>query len=182
MSTFKALKVGDTLSELSFYKVEKVVGNQVQLQVDGGESIVMDSGYVDSFLQSGDQFDKEEKISKTEMSEILLAHPRTALTISFNKQVDPASVVKEIEDVYQNTAPNKISGEIKKTVTRALVGEERILVGRFHGGQDEFGRINAVDMNIEKDKSKSYDNRLRKIDPRTLNWLIVNRVKYSLKK
>lgn len=181
MSKFKNLKPGDVLSETAFYKVEKIVGDRVQLQVDNGESVILNQGYVDSLLTSADQFEKTEKVTRTEMSEILLSHPRTAVTVSFNKQVESASVVTEIQEAYSNTAPKDLPATLKKVVAKALVGEERLIVGRHYGGQDEYGRLPFVDMNIDRDFSKSYDNRLRKVDTRTLNWIIVDNTKYIVK-
>ena len=55
------------------------------------------------------------------------------------------------------------------------------MVGRHYGAVDEFGRIHFVDMEIERDITKSYDNRMRLVDPRTIKYLIVNNVKYILK-
>lgn len=181
MSKFNKLVQGNVLSETAFYKVEKVVGDKVQLQMDNGESVVLDKGYVDSFLTSADQFEKTEKVTRTEMAEILLSHPRTAVSVSFNKQVESASVVTEIQEAYSNTAPKDLSAILKKVVAKALVGEERLIIGRHYGGQDEYGRLPFVDMGIEKDFSKNYENRLRKVDTRTLNWIIVDNTKYIVK-
>jgi len=55
----------------------------------------------------------------------------------------------------------------------ALNGEERVLTGYHTGSQDEFGRIQAVDMDI----TTGMPNRL--VDPRNLNWLVLKGVKYT---
>ena len=46
---------------------------------------------------------------------------------------------------------------------------------------NNFGRVDFVDMEIQKDFSLSYDNRFRQVDPRTIEWLIVNGIKYVVK-
>ena len=71
----------------------------------------------------------------------------------------------------------------KKAVSKAidLKGEERTMVGRHYGTQDANGRVSFVDMEVET-KASGYDARMRLVDPRTLNYLIVGGVKYVVKK
>lgn len=181
MAKFSNLKVGEKLSETQFYVVAKIVGSKVQLTPDSGEPIVVDSKYVDSFLNSSEQFDREEKITRTELTTIFLASANTAWKLSFNKQVKDADVLKEVMDAHQNTAPKDVEKAFKAAIKKATQGEERILAGYHKGSQDEFGRIHVTDMDIAKDPAKSYDVRQRLVDPRTINWLIVKGVKYIAK-
>lgn len=181
MSKFKNLKQGDVLSESAFYKVEKVSGDKVQLQMDNGESVVLNQGYVDSFLTSADQFSKTEKITRTEMAELIMSHPRLVMTVNYNKQVKAVDVIAEIEEMYQNSTPKEITTKLKKSVNKALTGEERLIVGRHYGTKDSGGRLQFIDMNEAKDLTKDYDTRQRLVDMRTLNWAIINDVKYTVK-
>ena len=181
MSKFKNLKVKEVLSEQSFYTVEKIQGNKVQLKTDSGEMIVVDEGYVDSFLSSADQFTNTEKISKTELADLVVSNPRTAITVNFNKQVKETDVTKEIAEAYENSTPKEFATKMKAAVKKGLSGEERTMVGRHYGTKDEFGRLHFTDMGIEKDETKTYDTRARLVDPRTLNWAIINDVKYIVK-
>lgn len=182
---FKNLKIGEVLSETQFYKVEKVVGNKVQLKTDDGQSIVVDSVYVDNLLDSASQFDKVEKITRTELTEKFLASTRIAMTVNFNKQVKPADVKAAIVDLYPNKGGKLMSeSDFKKAVAKAidLKGEERTMIGRHYGVQDSNGRVSFVDMEVTKGTNPAHDARLRLVDPRTLNWAIVNKVKYEVKK
>lgn len=181
MAKFSNLKVGEKLSETQFYKVAKIVGDRVQLIPDSGDPIVVDSGYVDSFLNSSDQFDREEKITRTELAEKFKASVNTVFKVSFNKQVKEADVLKEILDAHTKTAPRDVEKAFKAAIKKGIQGEERILSGYHRAGIDDFGRIHVTDMDIEKDASKSYDVRQRLVDPRTINWLIVSGVKYIAK-
>ncbi len=181
MSKFKNLKEGEILSETQYYTVVKKAGNKVQLKNDLGADIVVDSGYVDSCLNSAIQYDKEEKISKTEAAALFIANPYTAIAANFNKQVKDTDVVKEIMAAYEDSTPKEMEKAVKNAVKRGLQGEERTIVGRHTGSQDEFGRINFTDMEITKTEGKDYDTRLRLVDPRTLNWFILRDVKYIIK-
>lgn len=180
MCAFSELKPGTVLSETQYYKVEKLAGNKVQLRNDGGEPIVVDINYVETLLTTADQFLEEKKVTKTEATQIFLAHPFTAMTVNFNKQVKKADIVKEIQDAYENSTPKEFTAKVSKAVGKSLEGEERTMVGRHAANQDEFGRIHFIDMNIDK-TADSYDNRQRLVDPRTINWVIVKGVKYIVK-
>ncbi|HSX49074.1 MAG TPA: hypothetical protein VLE44_02340 [Candidatus Saccharimonadales bacterium] len=181
MAKFSNLKVGEKLSETQFYNVDKIVGNRVQLTPDSGETISVDKGYVDAFLTSSDQFEKEEKVTKTELTAIFLGAANTVFKVSFFKQVKEADVLKEILEAHQNSAPKDVEKNFKAAIKKAITGEERVLRGFHRGGVDEFGRIHVTDLDITKDASKSYDVRQRLVDPRTISWLIVKGTKYTAK-
>lgn len=174
-TNFSKLKVGDKLSETQYYSVEKIAGNKVQLKNVAGDDIVVDSKYVEGCLTSANQFEKEEKISKTELTNIFLGNPNTVFTVSFNKQVKEADVTKEIMEAYEGSTPKAMEATIKKAVKKALNGEERVLVGYHSGNQDEFGRVQSIDMNI------STGMNARLVDPRNLNYLILKGTKYIVK-
>lgn len=180
-TNFKELKVGSKLSETQYYSVQKIKDDKVQLVNGLGQNIVVDKNYVEDCLTSGDQFTETTKISKTELTEIFLKNANVVFTVSFNKQVKEADVVKEIMETYGDSTPKTMEAAVKKAVKKALAGEERILTGYHTGVQDEFGRISAIDMNLEKTPGKDYDSRLRLVDPRQLNFLILKGVKYIVK-
>lgn len=181
MTNFKNLKVGDKLSETQFYIVDKIVGNQVQLRPDKGETIVVDAGYAENFLTSASEFTTTQNITRTEAVELVRNHPFTAMTINYNKQAKEADIVKEIQDAYDNSTPKEFSTKIKAAVKKSANGEERTIVGRHYNTYDGFGRLSFIDMDIAQDASKSYDVRNRLVDPRTINWLILKGVKYVTK-
>ena len=175
------VKTGQKFSETQFYSVVKIAGNKVQLVNDNGENIVVDKNYIDKCLHSADSYTEEVKIGKTEMAETFINNSRVAMTVCFFKQVKEADVTIEILESIKDAKISEIEKAVKKGVKKAIIGEERVMVGRHYGAVDEFGRIHFVDMEIERDITKSYDNRMRLVDPRTIKYLIVNNVKYILK-
>jgi len=140
-----------------------------------------DKGYVENCLITADQFTKEEVVNKTRAAEIFAANPEVVMTVSFQKQTKEADVIAEITEAYENSTPKEFATKLKKAVKTGLNGIERTLVGFHKGNSDEFGRISMLDLDIVKDISKSYDNRIRNVDPRTINFLIVKEVKYTVK-
>jgi len=109
------------------------------------------------------------------------------MTVNFNKQVKAPDVVKRIvEELYANKGGKIISEaeftrRAKSIVNDALIGENRTMIGRHYGEMTDLGRVQFVDMEQSRDTSKDYDNRLRQVDPRTLQCLVVRNVKYILK-
>jgi hypothetical protein len=180
-TNFSKLKVGDVISETQYYKVVKIAGDRTQLKNDLGEDIILNKSYLEDCVDVADQYTEEKVVSRTEATQMFLSHPYTAMTVNFNKQVKKEDVVKEIMEAYENSTPKEFNTKAKAAVAKGLGGEERTMVGRHYGHQDEFGRINFIDMNIVKDETKDYDTRYRLVDPRTINWLIVKGVKYKVK-
>lgn len=183
MTKFKDLKVGEVLSETQFYTVDKIKGSRVQLQVDNGEHIVVDEKYVNSFLSSSSQFAKTEKLTRTELTELVLNSPRIAMTVNFNKKVDVKDVKKALHALYPNKGGIVSEAQFKKNVNAAvdLKGEERTMIGRHYGSTDGTGRLQFIDMKAVKKVGASYDSRQRLVDPRTLNWAIIAGIKYEVK-
>lgn len=178
---FKDLKKGEILSEQQFYKVEKIVGNEVQLKTDGGENVILNKEYVEGLVVSATQHTSEKVVNKTEAAAIFLSQSGTAVTVNFNKQVKEADVVKEIMATYADSAPKVFEAAVKKAVKGAMVGTERTMVGRHYGELNELGHVQFVDMEEDKTPGKDYDTRLRLVDPRGINWFISRGVKYTVK-
>lgn len=181
LTEFSAINESTKLSETQYYKVAKIQGERLQLVNDYGENIIVSKQYAESCLVTADQFSEQKQVNKTEAAAIFLANPSIVMTVNFNKQVKVADVEKEIMEAYDSSTPKLFETAMKKAVKRGLSGEERTIVGRHYGGQNEFGRVNFIDMNLEKDESKDYDTRIRQVDPRTINYLIVNNVKHTVK-
>lgn len=181
ITNFSTLKKGDVLSETQFYKVIKTSGDKVQLQNDNGEDIVVGKPYVESLLNSANQFTETKKVSMTEAATIFQNSTNIAVTVNFNTKVKEADVVKEIMDTFEGSTMKSMESAVKKAIKTALEGKERTMIGRHYGHMNELGRISFIDMEETKDPSKDYDTRTRLVDPRTLNWLVVRGVKYVVK-
>lgn len=142
------IKVNDLLAIIYYVKVtesiphsDKIVVQDVdnpnnKMAIQGKE--VLQNSY------SADQYDREEKISKTAAAEILVSSCSQPFTVSFTK-----------DD-----------------------GKERVLRGRLVRPESLLGRSLVEDLDI----SGPVNKRLRQVDHRTLNWLIINNVKYSVYK
>ncbi len=185
------LKKGAILSESSFFVVKDVQNKGVLMVDDLGNEILIGNEYVEKVLNSADFYEKEEPKTMTELADIFINSPRIALTASFitkdkpkTKKAFDAEVAEAIEKV-QNAKVGDVAkimlNIIEKPITKMIPGSERVIRGRHYGHVDDLGRVHFIDMELPKDESKDYDVRKREVDPRTLQYLIVNKVKYYLK-
>lgn len=187
MTKFKDLKVGEKLSETQYYSVVKIGEGKVQLLNDHGENIVVDKCYVESCLTSSVQFEKEEKLNRTEIINIFINSPGTVMAVNYNKQVKEKDALEAMKSIYPNKGGKMLSEieyskKAKAILSSVVVGEERTMIGRHYGSINEFGRMTFTDMEKTKDPTKpDYDSRISQVDPRTINWLIVKGVKYIVK-
>lgn len=187
MTKFTELKVGEKLSETQYYTVVKVGKTKVQLKTDLGEDIVVEKPIVENQLVSASQYQTDQALSRTEMAALFIASPGVAMTVNFNTQVKEKDALDQLYELYPNKG-GRLSSEAdfkkkaKEVISSVITGKERTMVGRHYGSVNEFGRVSFIDMEIEKDKSKAdYDSRMRQVDPRTINWMIIRGVKYKTK-
>jgi hypothetical protein len=187
----KALKKGAILSETSFYVVKELQNKVVVVVDDFGNELQIGNPYVERILQSADYFNSEVPKNMTELAEIFVNSPRVALTVCYTTK-DTAKTKKdytaEVQEAITSVQNAKI-GDVNKILTNLIEnpiskftpGALRIMRGRHYGSQDDFGRVHFIDMELTKDPTKDYDTRQRQVDPRTIQYIIVGGVKYTLK-
>ena len=185
------LKKGSILSETSFFVVEKVERDNVTVIDDFGNEVSIGNEYVEKVLSSADIFDKEEKKSMTELADIFINSPRIAMTVAFfkkdtaktktayNKEV--ASAIEKVQNAKVSEVEGLLRNLIENPISRVIPGELRVMKGRHYGKVDDLGRVHFVDMEQDKGNKSDYDARMRQVDPRTIQYLIVSGTKYTLK-
>jgi hypothetical protein len=89
--------------------------------------------------------------------------------------------IAEIQNASLKNASALLNDLMENPITKVIPGKLRVMKGRHYGNVDELGRVHFIDMEITKDASKDYDTRSRQVDPRTIQHLIINKVKYILK-
>lgn len=84
----------------------------------------------------------------------------------------------ELIEIFNSVREHAFTVTFKKAK-----GELRVLRGYMLKPENGFGRSNVIDLDIEKVDSKNgHDNRMRQVDHRTLQSLVVEGVKYEVKK
>ena len=187
MSTNKnELKAGDKLSEHQYYTVLSTTAHNIEVLNDKGETFTISKAIVEKDMYSADQHSATVKLSRTEIIDIIKNTPETVMTIHFRKKVKNAEALAQMKELYANKGGTIISKAVYDRKCAAILdtvtlGEPRTIVGRHHGAVTEQGRIQFVDMELERDASKTYDTRYRQVDPRTIEWVIVKNTKYVVK-
>ena len=151
---------------------------------DGFEWSV-DSNILEKEFVIDGQYETTEKKSLTEIQELFKSSRGVAMTVNFNKQVDPKHVVNEVVELYPNNGGISSKESFKKDVTKilkeALKGSERTMRGLHFGSQKDDGRILFTDLEVKMNPENN-DSGFRYVDPRTINWVIIENVMYKVKK
>lgn len=181
------LKGGEYYSRLSFGKILSSNGRSITIQNEDGKSWTIDEDIVSLEFDIHGQYTSEEKVTRTEMVNILKVSTRIVFIVNYNKQAKPADVIAEISELYPNKGGDLKSEKafnkaVKERIDAFIKGDERTLIGWHQGREDDFGRLRVIDLQEPKELTDNgYDKRFRLVDPRTLNWLIVNNIKYTIK-
>lgn len=190
----KKVVVGTILSESSFFTVTEVKSNGDVLVKDdmGNTGIHINKKYLESIIDVADSFEKEEKLTKTDLGELFIKSSKIAMTVAFFKkdevktkkvfEAEKAAKISEIENAKVSDVARLLNDLMENPLTKVIPGELRVMKGRHYGKVElSTGRVNFLDMELERDRTKSEDNRFRQVDPRTIQYIIVDGVKYSLK-
>lgn len=168
------LKVGEKWSRHSYGTVLSVDFQTVQVENENGLKWGLSRDIFEQEFTVADQFTDTVKVTRTEMVEHIVNAARVCMTVHFRKKPDHKDLVTAVESLLDGTtARPKSTRSLSTLLKKATAGEERTMVGRHYGGADEFGRLQFTAM--EKGGG------LRLIDPRTVEWAIIDNVMYVLK-
>lgn len=169
------LGVGDRLSLVRYLRVTDTTREgTIVVETDDGQYWSVDSGIVRRTCYSASQYDTTEKVTRSRMA-YLLEHAGDAIfTVTFHKKPDVNSIADALaaapEDIRQWPQAKR-----RKVVREWLGGEERRLVGYLKSPEPDInGRIRVIDLAIA-----AADHPERLVDPRTIQELILKRVKYT---
>lgn len=143
MLNLDKLSGGDIIANVEYLTVKSKFAQRITVKnIDTGLQFDINGrDLIEAALHSS-QFDKVEKVTKTELAQ--------KLTEAYNR---PFTVVFDKSD-----------------------GQERVLRGRLLSSEPLMGRSHVEDLDVQD------QNKLRLVDHRTLKSLIVDNVKYTLKK
>lgn len=158
MADPKKVKQGDLMAITTYVKVEKVSKGGELLavrDVESGTQFDINGKPLVEKMGSADQYTEVKKLTKTAAAELLITKFNTPITVRFIKQGDPVTIngVKYHKD-----------------------GEARVLRGKIVGIEPLLGRTQFIDLDITS------GHPLRLVDHRTIEWFIVDNVKYEVKK
>lgn len=168
LSDHNKVKVGSFFNSFVTGTVVSIKGRNYNVRTtEGGTFTIEGHELVDEQFAFADQHEQVLKVSQTEMIEALMNAPRCAMTVNFNKQPDEGEVAKTLA-AGQGTDSDRVW---KSKVKLAMEGEERTMIGYHERSLDDRGRLKFYESGTG----------FRLVDPRRLNWLVVNRVRYEIK-
>jgi len=170
-SDVRKVKVGDTYSRISFGTVVEVKAGGIKVRNNKGDepwdvsNAIIENEFA---FANGHHAEATKEVTGTEAITILKDHPRTSMTVCFHKKPDPK---KAAELLKTGQGPNDTDKAWLSKVKKALEGEVREIVGYHLGTWTPQGHLQF----FETGKG------IRSVDPRTIDWLVLERNKYVVK-
>lgn len=168
-SDFNKVKVGDTYSRSSHGVVIAVTPLQIEIRNQNDNTWKIDRNIVEYEFTFANEHHEEasKEVTGTEAIEILKQHSRTAMTVCFNKKPDPKETAAALKAGQGSDTDKAWNAKVKK----AMEGEERKMIGYHLGNWTPQGHLQF----FETGKG------IRAVDPRTLNWIVCEKIKYVVK-
>ncbi len=176
----QSIEIGHHLSRVSYVKVIDISPCRSTITVKNQDNLqwTIDSNIVAKEMVSAHQVNEEQIVSRSDVVKKLMGAGDSVFTVQFSKKVDEKIVSDRLQSVQStDLEPPKKRRALAKEL---LTGETRTLVGYLFNTEPEMGRSRVVDLQIESttDNTKDVFSRTRLVDHRTVNYLILNRVKY----
>jgi len=163
------VKIGSVFTRHSFGVVEEINGEDYILRNDQNKIWKVEgNALLEAEFSFADQYGFSEKKSRTEINEIIAGNPRTAMTICYRKKPNHTEIAKK-------TSTGKPDGmsdrKWSSTIKAMIAGEERVMVGYHTNSFDAHQRLQFIE----------HDTGPRLVDTRTVEWVIVNQVRFVIK-
>ena len=91
------LATGDHFSCISYLKVTKIDGNKISVQNHLGGNWIMSKDLLVKNSHSADHYEKEIKVTMTDLSQLIEQCSETIFKVSFKKKVDPNDVAEKLQ-------------------------------------------------------------------------------------
>ena len=133
------------------------------------KSIEISKDILEYEMHNASVFAEEEKLSLTKVATLLTEANSKCFTVCFTTKVDEKWILEKLNDV--KAKPDAAAA--KALAKEMLVGKETTLTARISRSEGKLGRSLVIDL-----PSQGF----RQVDHRTIKWLIIDNVKYTVKK
>ena len=167
---------GERLALFNYYTVESVDSDYIHVRDENDQKLRISKVIVDKSMVSTQQFKREYKLSRTQITKILEGAGHLPFRVTFHKKVEPNHVADGLEGKDLDTAAKR-----RKIVKDLMEGQERVMHARLWRSGDqaemEFGRFKVLDMEAT-DAHPEKKPQQRQVDTRTITELVLEGVRY----
>lgn len=182
MNKFDTCQKGDVLSETTYYTVTEknqfgVQVNVIQENTKGiehADPVFLPEDYINNYIKSSAFVNETKFVTPSELAKVLAENTRIAMKLCYkkkNQEKTKSQITSDLEECQRRVREGEPLTDLIHLALPYKEGEMRVIQGYHNGSTTEQGRIMFVENNTT----------YRQVDPRTLQWIIVNGIKYQLK-
>lgn len=176
------LKKGDKFYRILYYEVVEKAPNKVITVSDIAGRSEISNRLVECSAFATNQYIKDEKVTRTEMSEKIATLGHAAFQVTFRKAKN-ANEMADTLDLGEFENANKTKR--RRIMKDLLEGEERVMNCRLYRNESdntsfEFGRFRVIDLDVYHTCGYDEKKAMRLVDSRTVSSLIVDNCKYHI--
>ena len=167
------LAIGNMFSGTSYYEtVSEINAKEVFCYEKSfnDRGVTIDKEIMRDEMNNATLYDSEESLPITKLATKLVEANNMCFQVCFTCKASDKKVLEELSGLKAAPKSDKEARELAK---RCLVGNEQTLVCRLSKAEGKLGRSLVVELS-----SVGY----RQVDHRSIKWIVIDNVKYSLKK
>ena len=167
------LRVGDLFSGTSYYQVESEIDHNQVFCIEksfNDRGVLIDKSLLNTDMINSSVYDSEESLSMTNLATKLTQANNMCFSVTFHTQANEKKILEILSEIKK--AP-KSAQEAKDLAKQCMVGEEKTLMCHLTKAEGTLGRSLVIDLP---------SGGFRQVDHRNIKSIIIDNVKYNLKK
>lgn len=176
--TESKLEVGNWFSSVCYYKIKQIVDAETVIVVNAknpSKELRMSRDILQKEMNSASIYEKVEKVSRSNLIELLMHAKESVMTIDFRRKVDEAWIREHLTSNVSSQNQLKSTSELQK-LSRELVGGKQVSLTCFTASsENKLGRSTVIDLN------KPWGMNFKLVDHRTVDSVILKNTKYVVK-
>ena len=144
------LKKGNWFSQITYYKVKEIDDENVIVRtMKDSQTLTLSKDILNTEMNSGHAYDSEDKVTRTQLIEILQNARESCMTIKFHKKIDD-KYIKEVMSENFKAAKDlknaKLLAQVSKELTQGAATTMTCCL--TNSETNKLGRSNILDLNV----------------------------------